>query len=188
MPVGGTGLAGQNQRRARGDGSAREDVEDRARRPRRTAAKTELSVVFQANARGFYVSAVAGQDRFPRPAAHFLAIAIELSLKSYLLHRGLSDDWNRVHIGHDLVKALSCVRRAGFRAIPSDLPGIAALLSPLYLRHAFHRLSPGTVATLRGLRAYDVVRILLDNVGEAIGQAAPLGGQPSSRRRSANAR
>jgi hypothetical protein len=139
------------------------------------APDTELSAAFQANARGFYAAALAGQDRFPGQAAHFLAIAIELSLKSYLLHRGFSDDWNRIHIGHDLVKALSCACRAGFHDVPSDLPGVIALLSPAYLHHAFHKLSPETVATLRGLGAYDAVRVLFDGVNTAIRQATPVG-------------
>jgi len=77
------------------------------------AAVIALWAAFWTNARCFEASALATQDRFPRQAAHSLAIAIELSLKSYLLHRGFSDDWNRVHIGHNLREALRCARGGG---------------------------------------------------------------------------
>lgn len=46
----------------------------------------------------FHENAEAAVKRFPEMTRYFLAITIELSLKTYVLHRGISDDWNRVHI------------------------------------------------------------------------------------------
>ena len=59
--------------------------------------------------------------RHPEGARYFLAIAIELALKAYLLDRGISDDWNRVYLRHDLVKVLRFARRAGFTDAPAKL-------------------------------------------------------------------
>ena len=150
---------------------AREAIGDGAGGFAPETADPELPAAFQANARRFHAAALATQDRFPQQAAHFLAISIELSLKSYLLCRGFSDDWNRRHIGHDLGKALTCVQRAGFQDVPSELPAIAALLSPYYVRHAFDGLSAARVAALHALDAYDVVQALQDRIGAAIGRA-----------------
>ncbi len=71
-------------------------------------------------------------DRVGARSAYQSAIAIELGLKAYLLHRGLSDDWNRAHLRHDLTKALRCVRMLGLRGIPHGIAGLAAVLGPLY--------------------------------------------------------
>jgi hypothetical protein len=134
-------------------------------------ADPELPAVFQANARRFHAAALAIQDRFPRQATNFLAIAIELSLKSYLLHRGFNDGWNRVHIGHDLGKALRCAQRAGFQDVPPELPSVAARLGPYYVRHAFDGLSAATIAALHAANACDTVQALQDRIDAAIGQA-----------------
>jgi hypothetical protein len=76
---------------------------------RRRGTDRHLTTTFIRNARGFLEGAEDG--RFPEITRYFLAIAIELSLKAYLLHRGISDDWNRIHIRHDLRKALAVFRR-----------------------------------------------------------------------------
>lgn len=75
-------------------------------------------------------------DRVGAQSAYHSAIAIELGLKAYLLHRGLSDDWNRVHLRHDLTKALRCVRMLGFQGIPHGIAELAAVLAPLYVSGA----------------------------------------------------
>lgn len=71
-------------------------------------------------------------DRSGARSAYASAIAIELGLKAYLLHRGFSDDWNRIHLRHDLKKALRCARLAGLRDLPVGLAELAAVLGPLY--------------------------------------------------------
>ena len=155
-------------------GSAQEILSGRAGDPYPKAAGVALSAVFWTNAQRFHAAALATEDRFPRQAAYSLAIAIELSLKSYLLHRGFSDDWNRVHIGHDLRRALRCARRAGFDDIPPNLPVITTLLSPYYLRHAFDGMTPTTVALLDGLGAYATVQALHHAVGGAVRRREPF--------------
>ena len=106
--------------------------------------------------------------RHPEGARYFLAIAIELALKAYLLDRGISDDWNRVYLGHDLVKALRWARRAGFTAAPANLPELAALLSPYYKVHAISEMSPEAIASVCWTEACKTVRDLIDAVGEAV--------------------
>jgi len=149
-------------------GSAREILSGRAGDLCPKVAGVALSAVFWSNAQDFLVASPARLDRFPGQVAHSLAIAIELSLKSYLLHRGFSDDWNRVHIGHDLRGALRCARRAGLVDFPPNLPLITTLLSPFYLRHAFDDMSPGAVALLHRLGAHTTVQALHNAVGAAV--------------------
>lgn len=108
-----------------------------ARPGRLRGVDRHLAPVFHRNAMGFLTSASAIHARSPLGAEHFLAVAIELALKAYLLHRGITDDWNRVHIGHDLVKALKCARRAGLRDAPVGLMDVAEVLGPLYQSGAF---------------------------------------------------
>lgn len=71
-------------------------------------------------------------DRVGAQSAYHSAIAIELGLKAYLLHRGFSDDWTRVWLRHDVSKALRCVRMLGFQGVPDGIAELAAVLSPLY--------------------------------------------------------
>ncbi len=72
------------------------------------------------------------EDRVGAQSAYHSAIAIELGLKAYLLHRGFSDDWTRVWLRHDVSKALRCVRMLGFQGVPDGITELAAVLSPLY--------------------------------------------------------
>src|SRR3546814_15155532 len=73
------------------------------------------------NASGFACGASASVGIAPASAAHSLAIAIELSLKAYLMKAGYADDWNRVHIRHDLEKALALATEAGLSGLPLEL-------------------------------------------------------------------
>lgn len=84
-------------------------------------------------------------DRVGAQPAYHSAIAIELGLKAYLLHRGFSDDWTRVWLRHDLSKALRCVRILGCKGVPNGIAELAALLGPLYSSGA---LRSGTKPTL----------------------------------------
>ena len=100
----------------------------RARRdPDRRMAKA-----LAGNARAFREMAQAGGSEIEGSRSYFLAIAIELALKAYLLQRGITDDWNRIHLRHDLNKALRCARMAGLHHLPDGLPQLVAALSPLY--------------------------------------------------------
>lgn len=107
-------------------------------------------------------------DRVGTQPAYHSAIAIELALKAYLLHRGFSDDWTRVWLRHDLSKALRCVRMLGFEGVPDGIAELAALLGPLYSSGA---LRSGTKLSLPLLPevADQVICDLLSAVEVAIG-------------------
>ncbi|WP_235524563.1 hypothetical protein [Caulobacter sp. Root655] len=128
-----------------------------------------MAHTFRRNAAGFHEAAVAALDRHPEATRYFLAIAIELALKAYLLHRGISDDWNRVHIRHDLARALRCARRAGFDGAPAELPALAALLSPYYQVHAIAVMPPDAIASASWPEACETVRALIAAVTRATG-------------------
>lgn len=138
----------------------------------RDGADRHLSFVFRRNACGFHRAAVDCQVRFPANILYFLAIAIELSLKAYLLHRGVSDDWSRVRIGHNLDKALVCAKRAGFRHVPDDLPDLASRLTPYYARHAISLHAREIMSPRLLPQAYETVRSLLHGVAAQIDQEA----------------
>ena len=109
-----------------------------------------------------------GGPASPSGSHPLLAIAIELALKAYLLKRGISDDWNRVHIHHDLIKALKCARLAGFNGTPERLPALAALLSPYYRVHAISAMVPGAIASVSWPEACETVRDLITAVGAVV--------------------
>jgi len=139
---------------------------------RRDGADRPLAVTFRRNAAGFHQGAEAVLTHHPEGARYFLAIAIELALKAHLLDRGISDDWNRVYLRHDLVKALRLARRAGFTDPPAKLPELAAFLSPYYSVHAVLEMSPEAIASVCWVEACTTVRALIDAVVEAAGANA----------------
>ncbi|MFZ4166036.1 hypothetical protein [Brevundimonas sp. NPDC058933] len=100
--------------------------------------------------------------------AYFLAIAIELALKAYLLQRGITDDWNRIHLRHDLSKALRCVRMAGLRHLPDGLLQLIAALSPLYASGALSFGQGKPVLLMTPENADEVVGGLLSAVVAAM--------------------
>lgn len=104
--------------------------------------------------------------RHPEGDRYFLAIAIAMALKPYLLDRGICDDWNRVYLRHDLDKALQYARRAGFNGAPAKLPERAALLSPYYKAHAISEMSPGAIASVCWLEACETIRELIGAVAK----------------------
>ena len=139
---------------------------------RRDGADRPLAATFRRNAAGFHETAEAALPRHPEATRYFLAIAIELALKAHLLHRGISDDWNRVYLRHDLSKALRFARRAGFNGAPAALPQLAALLGPYYQVHAISRMPPEVVASVCWSQACATVRDLIDAVVETAGREA----------------
>lgn len=102
------------------------------RKWRRLSSECRLAIAFARNARAFHAMAWIGDDRVGAQSAYHSAIAIELGLKAYLMHRGFSDDWTRVWLRHDLSKALRCVRMLGFEGVPDGIGELAAVLGPLY--------------------------------------------------------
>jgi hypothetical protein len=134
---------------------------------RRDGADRPFAHTFRRNAAGFHEAAVAALDRHPETTRYFLAIAIELALKAHLLHRGIGDDWNRVHIRHDLIKALKCARLAGFDGAPAELLALAALLGPYYQVHAITVMPPDAIASASWPEACETVRALIDAVTRA---------------------
>lgn len=98
-----------------------------------------LAPTFFRNAEGFLQGAESTASAYPQAAGYSLAISLELALKGHLLDRGISDDWNRTYLRHDLVKALRAARRIGVGGLPSELAPVAALLTPFYAQHEFCR-------------------------------------------------
>jgi len=127
-----------------------------------------LAETFLHNARDFFGVAFETWDLYPEIKRYHMAIAIELGLKAYLLHRGVKDDWCGVHIRHDLVKALKCARRAGFRDAPPMAAEVAAVLSPYYRTHRIRQMPPDLVASVDWIDAAVAVADLLDAVGAAL--------------------
>lgn len=140
---------------------------------RRHSPDRSLATTFRRNAIGFHQAAETALPRHPELTRYFLAIAVELSLKAYLLHRGITDDWCRVHLRHDLVKALRSARRAGFSNVPTALPELAALLSPDYRVHALSHMAPGAIASVCWSQACVTVRALIDAISEAADAGPP---------------
>jgi hypothetical protein len=139
---------------------------------RRDGADRPLAATFRRNAAGFHEAAEAALPRHPEATRYFLAIAIELALKAHLLHRGISDDWNRVYLRHDLSKALRFARRAGFNGAPAALPELSALLGPYYQVHAISQMPPEAIASVCWSQACTTVQYLIDAVIEAAGRVA----------------
>lgn len=166
-------------------GFARDERYDTYRSDCRTSGTTErqLSQTFRRNADGFYRAATGAPPGFPEIGFHSLAIAIELSLKAYLLHRGVGDDWNRIHIGHDLRLALACARRAGLRQVSDGVSDLAASLTLFYEQHAFSRSMTAAAVPLTLPQTCEAVRGLLCRVGEQIDHEAAIGGCRTLRRR-----
>ena len=136
---------------------------------RRDGADRPLAATFCRNATGFVESAEAALPRHPEATRYFLAIAIELALKAYLLDRGISDDWNRVYLRHDLAKTLRFARRGGFNGAPAGLPELAALLGPYYQVHGISRMTPDEIASVSWQQACTTVRELIAAVVTAAG-------------------
>ncbi|KQY29489.1 hypothetical protein ASD38_09115 [Caulobacter sp. Root487D2Y] len=139
---------------------------------RRDGADRPLAATFRRNAAGFHKAAEAALPRHPEATRYFLAIAIELALKAHLLHRGISDDWNRVYLRHDLSKALRFAGRAGFNGTPEALPELAALLGPYYQVHAISQMPPEAIASVCWSQACSTVRDLIDAIAVAGGREA----------------
>ena len=136
----------------------------RRRRPDKCLART-----FLGNALTFHRVSPNTHGRPGGSKAYSLAIAIELALKAYLLHCGLTDKWNRNHLRHDLNRALRCARMLGLEGIPEHLPELAAALSPHYASGALSRdLIEPALPVARDI-AHQTVSELLVAVEAAIG-------------------
>lgn len=128
-----------------------------------------LAAAFLRNARTFHALAWTEPDRSRVRSAYPSAIAIELGLKAYLLHRGFSDDWNRIHLRHDLKKALRCARLAGLREVPHGLAELAAILGPLYASGELRSGAAEPDLPLSPEAADRAISRLLDVIETAIG-------------------
>lgn len=126
---------------------------------RATQSQRSLSATLLRNARTFYAVSWTDSDPYGGRTTYCSAIAIELGLKAYLLHRGFSDDWNRVYLRHNLTRALLCARLAGLRNIPADLRELADVLGPLY---ASGYLRSASVAPELPFPSGEVDRIICD--------------------------
>jgi hypothetical protein len=129
-----------------------------------------LAAAFCDNARSFRAMARHQKDRGGGASPYYTAIVIELGLKAYLLHRGITDQWNRDHVRHDLTKALKCVRRAGLRDVPRGIHQLAEVLSPLYASGALSRDLASPAMPLPPDAADQAISDLLAVVEAVIGQ------------------
>lgn len=145
------------------------------RRWRSCPPERSLAVAFVRNARTFHAMAWTEPDRSGVRSAYTSAIAIELGLKAYLLHRGFSDDWNRIHLRHDLEKALRCARLAGLRDLPVGLAELAAVLGPLYASGDLRSGAVEPELTVSPEAAGRVISRFLDVVETAIGMEGGAG-------------
>lgn len=143
---------------------------------RRHQTGNHLAAAFCKNARSFHAMARSQRDRHGGASAYYLAIAIELGLKAYLLHRGITDQWNRVHLRHDLSKALKCVRRAGLKDIPDGIRELADFLGPLYASGALSRGMVKPVMQLPPTAADRAIAALLTTVETIIADGERDGG------------
>jgi hypothetical protein len=128
-----------------------------------------LAATFCKNARSFLAMARSQTARSEEASPYYLAIAIELGLKAYLLHRGIADHWNKIHIRHDLIKALRCVRRAGLKDLPEGIRELSHVLSPLYASGALSRNAVCPVMPLPPNAADQAISQLLTTVEVMIG-------------------
>ncbi|MCH4267844.1 MAG: hypothetical protein LKF80_05525 [Brevundimonas sp.] len=135
-----------------------------------------LAAAFCDNARSFRAMARHQQVRCGSASPYYLAIAIELGLKAYLLHRGITDQWNRDHVRHDLTKALKCVRRAGLRDVPEGIHQLVEVLSPLYASGALSWDLASPAMPLAQDAADQAISDLLAVVESVIGQERRSGG------------
>jgi hypothetical protein len=134
----------------------------------RRAPDRRLAQVLWANAWTFREMAQVGNSEIDGSRAYYLAIAIELALKAYLLQCGITDDWNRIHLRHDLNKALRCARMAGLRHLPDGLPQLISALSPLYASGALSFGQGRPVLLMTPEAADEVVGGLLSAVATAM--------------------
>ena len=123
-----------------------------------------LARPFLRNAEGFFHGTDELLPLFPDNALHFMAIATELALKAYLLGRGISDDWNRIHVRHDLSNALKCAIRAGFKESSPRLAEVAAVLSPYYKSHSIPDMPAELAASIDWTVAHKLIATLLRDV------------------------
>lgn len=150
-------------------------VSFRQQKGRRRPPDHPLAAAFLRNARTFHAMAWIESDRSGGRSAYPCAIAIELGLKAYLLHRGFSDDWNRTHLRHDLKKALRCARLAGLREVPDGLAELAAVLGPLYASGALRSGAVEPDLPVSPEAADRVISRFLDVVETAIGMEGRVG-------------
>lgn len=143
---------------------------------RRRGTDRQLAAVFCENARSFHAITRSQRDRHGGTSAYYLAIAIELGLKAYLLHRGVTDQWNRNHVRHDLTKALKCLRRAGLKGVPEGIPRLADTLRPLYASGALSRGLANPAMQLSADAADQAIGSLLLMVEAIIGTEQGTGG------------
>ena len=137
---------------------------------RRRKADRRLAKAFCQNARAFHGMAHDHRDLFSRGSAYHLAITIELGLKAYLLHRGFTDQWNREHLRHDLVKTLKCVRRAGLKDIPEGIRELTIVLGPPYASGALSRRLTDPILPLPPDATDLAISDLLATVEAVVGQ------------------
>lgn len=149
-----------------------------SRRQRRQPDR-RLAGALVGNARSFHSMAQTTSDPTDGSRAYALAIAIELALKAYLLQCGITDDWNRIHLRHDLNKALRFARMAGLRDVPEELRKLAGALSPFYASGALSWGQGRPVIPMAPEVADQIVAELLVAVEAAIraGEGAMYGGE-----------
>lgn len=98
-------------------------------------------------------------------AAH----AAEFALKSYLLRKGASDEWNRRSIGLDIEKALACAAAEGLSDIRPTMARLAGPLARFHMNGRTSALAREVEAAMPLPAIVENIRTLLDAVGRATG-------------------
>ncbi len=138
-----------------------------SRRPGRHPDR-RLALAVLENARTFEAMSQTLRGRAGGGCEDYLAIAMELGLKAYLLDRGISDHWNRIHIGHDLGKAFRSVRRSGLKGLPDGLEPLVRDLNPVGRAVNRHHDRPGLSAGVSDDLAQALVGELLARISAAM--------------------
>jgi hypothetical protein len=129
-----------------------------------------LSVVFYRRALDFTELMMEGHARErPSLVVREAAYAAEFALKAILLRAGHSDDWNRQHIGLDLLRALIEAQASG---LPPSSPELIGLIDPLSRYHKGGR-TPGqardVLAVMPPAQIVTTIAVLLETVGDMTG-------------------
>ncbi|WP_156454104.1 MULTISPECIES: hypothetical protein [unclassified Sphingomonas] len=106
-------------------------------------------------------------DRQLQTRYHRLAIALELTLKSYLIVRGHTDEANR-RIGHDLRRVAQVATAEGL-TVPSALYDLIEDTHPFFMRGGFHREYRTDWQRHRADRAATELDALLTGIAAPIG-------------------
>lgn len=114
-------------------------------------------------------------DTPPSIVVNSAAYAVEFALKSFLLRTGYADDWNRLHIGLNLNRALAHAVGSG---LPPQPPDVSRLLIPLSRYHVEGR-APALARKVLAIMQPAEIAATIDGLIEAVGAMTGYHGLPA---------